>query len=467
MIRPKTNLPAGGVLTTATSFSFLVLSLWPTLALAQGTGDAPSHVLAPRDTPVESVRTAYAAGRDKDAVVLADQVLASLGSADSPAGLVAEIHFWRGSALRRLERHDEARVALDAATRLGLGVPELHLERALTQRALGQEPEARQEYQEAERLLPPDDERRRLFAERWKREGKQEPAFQLSFTPQLGYDTNIVGLEKDAPLLGGEVDESSPYTGLVLATKYFLVRDERQMLALEYRNQMRAYMDESDFNYSDNVVSAIGRYPFLEWADFEVRGSFGEAFTADDGHLRTTRTIAPAIPFRFSSSWQMRLWGDWTDADYYVSDIPSVQDRDGVITRGGLIFGFDLGGGWSVAPHIARARYDADGGDYDHDEWIAGVALTTAQVLGCVLSPAVSYTRADYDHENSIVGFTRKRQDRIWRFSLTVLLRELEQVIGYAPSVTVSFLDHSSNLDPFDYRRWEPRIEMTIVALSF
>jgi hypothetical protein len=50
---------------------------------------------------------------------------------------------------------------------------------------------------------------------------------------------------------------------------------------------------------------------------------------------------------------------------------------------------------------------------------------------------------------------------------VSVTVRELESVIGYAPSFTIAFLDHGSNLDPYEYKRWEPRIEMTIVAMSF
>ncbi len=419
------------------------------------------------ETSLETVRTAYTSGRNKEAVLLADQAIFRIAG-DVDGGLtLAELHFWRGASLRRLDRHEEAVIALDTSHRLGLRVPELYLERALSRRSLKQDQDAERDYQEAERLLPPDDERRFRFAERWKSVNKAEPAFQLAVTPQLGYDSNIFGLEKDAPLISGTAEEQSLYYGLVLGVKYFLHRSDTQILALEYRNQLRAYAEDQDLNYTDNVISAVGRQPFLEWADLEVRAAWGEAFSDGEGHLRTTRTVAPAFLLHFSPAMQARLWGDWTDADYYTTGIPPVQDRDGVILRAGLVFGLDLGGGWSFAPHFGFAEYDADGDDYDHRDWVAGLALTTAEYLGCVFSPLVSYTRAEYDHPNSVVGFTEKRNDRIWRFALTVTVRELEKLIGYAPSITIAFLDHSSNLDPYDYKRWEPRIEMTMVAISF
>jgi hypothetical protein len=396
------------------------------------------------ETSIESVRSAYTAGRNKEAVVLADQALAELGNSEAVGAAQAELHFWRGASLRRLNRHEEAVVALDTAQRLGLRIPELYLERGLSRRALKQEQGAEKDYQEAERLIPPEDDRRFRFAERWKREMKEEPAFQLSVTPQVGYDSNIFGLERDAALVDPDLAERSLYYGLVLAAKYYLVRNDKQLLALEYRNQARAYSEEQEFNYTDNVIAGVGRQPFLEWADIEIRGSLGEAFSDGEGHLRTTRTVAPALLFYLSPSLQARLWGDWTDVDYYISDIPNEQDRDGVITRAGLVFGVDLGQGWSIAPHVGIANYAADGDDYDHQDWVAGIALTTPEFLGCVFSPSVSYTRASYEHENSVVGFTEEREDRIWRFAVTVTVRELERFIGYAPSLTIAFLDHSS-----------------------
>jgi hypothetical protein len=416
---------------------------------------------------VETIRAAYTAGRHKEAVLLADQAISQLANTEPPANLAAELHFWRGASLRRLERFDEAVIALNTSQRLGLRVPELHLERALSRRALKQEQEAAQDYQEAERLLPPDDERRFRFAERWNSVSKAEPAFQVTVTPQLGFDSNIFGLEQDAPLVDGDVEEKSFYYGLVFGAKYYLHRSESQVLAIDFRNQLRAYAEDRELNYTENVLTALGRQPFLEWADIEVRTSLGDAVSDGEGHLRTTRTVAPALLFQFSPDLQARLWSDWTDADYYLGDLPAEQDRDGVITRAGVVFGLDLGGGWSIAPHVSLSQYDADGDDYDHSAHVVGLALTTGQYVGCVFSPSVSYTRAHYDHENSVVGFTEKREDRILRFGLSVRLRELEKVIGYAPSVTVAFLDHSSNLDAFDYKRFEPRVEMTIVAMSF
>lgn len=430
-------------------------------------GQKSHRSLSSGEASLEPVRAAYQAGRNREVVLLADQAIAELSGAAASGKVLSELHFWRGASLRRLERHDEALIALDTSHRMGLRIPELYLERALIRRALKQDQEAEADYQEAERLLPLDDERRLSFAEHWKRKAQQTPLFQLTLTPQVGFDSNIMGLEKDAPLADGDAEENSPYYGLVFGLKYFLVRNEAQLLALEYRNQMRAFVDDSELNYTDNLISGVGRQPFLDGADLEFRATLGEAISDGEGHLRTTRTIAPAVLLELSLALYARLWGDWTDADYYISGLPTEQDRDGTIVRGGVVFGIDLGAGWSVAPHLGVAEYDTDGVDFDHVDLVVGLALSTREYVGCVFSPSISYTRADYDHANSVSGFTEKREDRIWRLALTVTFRGIEKLIGYAPSVTISYLDHASSIGAYDYSRWEPRVEMTIVAMTF
>ncbi len=429
----------------------------------------PDHAaVAPgTDVTIEAIRLAYLEGRDKETVLLADRLLAAIAGSDDGAASVGETYFWRGAALRRLTRFDEALVALDAALRHGFRSPELHLERALSHRALGQEQEAEKEYQEAERLLPPDPERRARFSQRWLREWKEEPRFQLWLSPQIGYDTNVIGLDKDTVLVQGDQERESFYYGLGLTGRYYLVKKEDQLLSLDLRSALRAYSEEKEFNYLDNSVGATGRYPLWSIADFELRAALGEAYMQEDGHLRTTRTIAPALLLDLPFDWQTRVWADWTDADYYWDTVRDEYDYDGEIRRAGIGFGIGLGGGWSLGPSVNIAEYDTEGTDYRHSSWTLSLGLTSAQYLGCVFTPGVSYTRADYDEENSVTNFTEKREDRIWTYSLTVTIRALESLIRYAPTVSVAFTDHGSNIDPYDYDRWEPRFEVGILALSF
>ena len=84
-----------------------------------------------------------------------------------------------------------------------------------------------------------------------------------------------------------------------------------------------------------------------------------------------------------------------------------------------------------------------------------------------LISPSISYGEQDYDNLNSFANFTKKREDRPLRATLTVTIRALEKVIGYAPTLSVSYVRHRSNVDAFDYTRWSPVFEVGINVLSF
>ncbi len=413
---------------------------------------------------VEPIRSAYLQGRYLEAVLLVDRSLAE----KSPLpGIVPELHFWRGAALRKLGRLDEALVAFDVARKGGFKAPELALDRALALRALGREQESEQEYQEADRLLQKEPERRVKFSEEWRRAHRKEADFRLTITPQMGFDSNIVGLDKDAPLGDNDLERDSFYYGAVFAAKYYLVKSDERILAFEARSQERNYADEPDLGYTDNTLSILGRYPLADTLAFEVRGALGEAYVRSEGHARTVRSAGPALIWFPASAWQVRLFGDWMDTDYYDDDIPAEQDRDGVLQRMGFTVGIDLGDGWSVGPMATYGRYDADGDDFDSRDVTLGAGLTTGMVAGCVIATTLAYTWSDYRHPNSLTGFSKDREDRILSLTITVTIRKLEEWIGYAPAIVVSFVDHRSNVDSYDYDRWEPRVELGIAALTF
>ena len=415
---------------------------------------------------LEAVRTAYTDGRDNDVLLLADRALLEVTKAGGAGLRIAELHFWRGAALRRLGRHEEALVALDQAKALGFREPELHLERSLTHASLGHAQEADLERQEGERLLPDDLERRERLNYRWQQEAKEKTRFQLWFSPQFGYDSNIIGLDEDTPLQQGDVNFDSTFVGAYLDARYFLVRNENQIVRLNYQMMAREYPDERDVSYLDNIVSLVGRQPLANYLDLEVKGALEEAFLRDDGHFRSQRTVGPALLMQPLHEIQVRLWADWTDADYYAS-VPQEQDRDGQMLRGGVSFSIDLGGNWTVASYFSYNTYDAEGADYDSRGWEVGITLTPAPVAGILISPSISYGQQDYDNLNSFSNFTKKREDRPLRLTLAVTIRALESVIGYAPTLSVSYVRHESNIDAFDYSRWAPYFELGINVVSF
>ena len=138
-------------------------------------GGAEAEALA----RLQAIRSAYKEGRDTDVLLAADRALLETARVGGSGVRVGEIHFWRGAALRRMGRTEEALVAFDQAKALGFQEPELYLERSLTQRSLGQVEEAEKEWQEGERFMPEDLERWERLSLRRQKEERERSRLQL------------------------------------------------------------------------------------------------------------------------------------------------------------------------------------------------------------------------------------------------------------------------------------------------
>jgi hypothetical protein len=437
-------------------------------ALASAQEKAPTETKKeePSVPTIDDVRNAYNQRRDEDVIVLADRALHDItmrGDVDQRAG---ELHFWRGAALRRLGREKEALVALEESKARGFGTPELHLELALVRRHQGDEAGADQDYQQAERVLPSDLEKRERLIDRWNREGKEEPRFKLTLSPQAGYDSNIVGLDPNTPLLQGATHFDSSYAGAYLDARWFALRNSRQTLELDYQNLAREYPSSSKLSFDDNLITALGRQPLSELADIEVRASLEEAFMRDDGHFRTQRTIGTGLLLYPMHDLQLHVFGDWSLATYY-DPTPPPQDRDGNIYRVGVEAAIDLGRGWTTGPYVLLNRYNAQGSDYDSHGWDIGFTIRPEEVVGFKLSITLDVSEELYSHPNSLTNFTEKRRDLPVQATVTIVFKQIERLIGYAPSLSVAYVHHESNIQEFSYHRWSPQIELGMNVLSF
>ncbi len=427
------------------------------MTLAQS---GPRAIDAAKDDPVPAIRTAFAEERDADVVVLSDRALL-----EATGRTLADVHFLRGAALRRMRRPEEALVALEAARRVGYAGPELHLERALALSAAGRQQEAEQEMDEVRKLLQESPDALDLFEQRWRRRQDSAKRFELRVRPQIGYDTNIVGVNDDA-LLAEDVDLESVYYGVVLGAKYKILEEGAHFASVEYQNSARVYSSEPDLSYTDNLVGVNGRVGLQDWLSFHARVALSEAFLSDEGHFRTLRTAAPAFLVRIATGLEARLWAEWGDVDYYFNG-PAEQDRDGSYQQIGLTGIYDIGGGWSVSPTVSYMDYDADGADYDRVELQAGILLALPETLGVRPTIAFSHVWADFDEPNSLTGFADERRDRRIAVTLTLAIRSLEPALGFAPTISIRFEDWGSNIDAYEFRRWQPQIDFSFLAYSF
>jgi hypothetical protein len=435
-------------------------------ARAQENSAPTTNQETPSTPSIEEVRKAYIQHRDDDVILLADRALHEItmkGDVDQRAG---ELHFWRGAALRRLGREKEALVALEESKARGFNTPELHLELAIVRRSQGDSAGADRDFQEAERVLPSDLEKQERLIDRWNREGKDPTRFKLSLSPQAGYDSNIVGLDPNTPLLQGSTHFDSSYAGAYLDARWFILRNSHQTLELDYQNLVREYPSSSRLSFDDNLITGLGRQPLSELVDLEVRASLEEAFMKTDGHFRTVRTVGTGLLLYPMHDLQVHLFGDWSSATYY-DPTPAPQDRDGNIYRIGLEAAIDLGRGWTTGPYVIVNRYEAQGSDYDSHGWQLGVTVRPEEFLGVKMSFTLDVSQEQYLHPNSLTNFTEKRRDLPIQINLTIVFKQVERLIGYAPSLQVAYVHHDSNIQEFSYHRWSPQIELGINVLNF
>lgn len=451
--------------TILTAILLVAAAVRPALAAQADDKGAPLGVKV-KSPSIEDVRTAYREGRDQDVLLLAERALIDASSFGDVQMKAPALYFFKGAALRRLGRHDEALVALEHAKTLGFSEPELYVERSLTNKSLGNAQEAQQDYQEAEKRFPEDPEIRELYLKHWKWDAAEQPRFQIWLAPQAGWDSNVVGLRSDTALIQGKPNFESYYAGVYLDAKYFVVQNQHQLLWLEYQMMGRDYPQEQTVSFLDNVMSIAGRQPLLDNLDFELRGAWEEAFLRDTGHFRTQKTIGPAFLYQPLRDLQVRLWGDWTAASYYES-VPSDQNRDGSLTRVGVTFAIDLGQNWMAGPYGLYNKAHTKGNDYDAHGWEFGIQMSSPEFAGFKVLALVSYGEENYTNPNSLTGFTTKRLDRPLGATLTVTFKQIEKWLGYAPTVSVGFLRHSSNISEFSYSRWTPQLELSLGVLSF
>jgi len=185
-----------------------------------------------------------------------------------------------------------------------------------------------------------------------------------------------------------------------------------------------------------------------------------------DGHFRTQRTIGTGVILYPMHDLQFHVFGDWSNATYY-DPTPTEQDRDGDTYRIGVESAIDMGRGWTMGPYLILTKALTKGSDYDSHGWDLGFTLRPEEFLGFKVSMTIDVSEQNYVNDNSLTNFTEKRNDRPVQATLAIVFRQIERLIGYAPALSVTYVNHYSNIQEFKYHRWSPQIEMGINVLEF
>lgn len=407
---------------------------------------------------IEEIRQAFREGRHADVVTIAERALAA-SDLSRP-----EILFWKGTSLARLGRHAEAVVAIDDARTAGFTPSELYLERALALHSLGRQEEAERSFQDAERLAQDDPERLAEIRRRW-REGTRE--VEARITPLIGYDSNLFLINDDVPLLQN-LGRESFYYGAILSARALLVDESRFRFFLDYQNDLRAFESEPDLSYSDNLFSALVRTSptRLDWLLFQFGADLGESFLANGGHFRSQRGLLPAVIVRPDETLEFQLRSEIRWVDYH-DEVPPSQYRDGTIFRIGIAADVDLGDGWKIAPYASYGYWDTEGSDYEHLEWEGGVSATTPRFWGLRATATLGYVRADFENPHTLLAGKDRREDDRIVVRLEISFPTFERALGAAPALRMTFERWQSNVEAWEFERWEVTPSVELLVLSF
>jgi len=258
----------------------------------------------------------------------------------------------------------------------------------------------------------------------------QDPEVELRARFLAGYDTNLLGVSRDAELV-----DDAPRESLVAGVDA-VARVSVGALSAELANASRVFAAEPALSFTDATFALAARAS-VDDVDLRVRASLSDAHLAGDGHFRTLRAFEPSIEWR-----EFAAWAAIGSVDYYGD-----QERDGSWRAAGLGARFELDA-WTL--RLDFRFLDARGED-GRREWAPGLTLTAPDVLGVVPSLSLACT---------VAGYESSREDR--RLSVTLsLAHETGLRLG------VRFEDARSNRDAFTFTRWQAQVECEFLVARF
>jgi hypothetical protein len=258
----------------------------------------------------------------------------------------------------------------------------------------------------------------------------QDPEVELRARFLAGYDTNLLGVSRDADLVDDAPRES------FVAGVDTVARLSLGGLSAEFASASRVFAAGPALSFADATL-ALAAHAFVDDVDFRVRASVSDAHLAGDGHFRTLRAFEPSIEWR-----EFIAWAAVGSVDYYGG-----QERDGSWRAAGLGAHFELDA-WTLRLDLRFLNAEGEDG---RREWVPGLALTAPEVLGVAPSLALTFAVAEYESS---------RNDR--RLAVTLSLAH-ESGLRFS----VRFEDARSNRDEFTFTRWQPLVECEFLVARF
>jgi tetratricopeptide (TPR) repeat protein len=414
------------------------------------------------DLYVELGRVQYRAGGATDA-------LASLERALEHDPTSATAHFYRGLALRRLGRLDQAERGLRTAARLEPALrPETLLFRGLGELDRGRHRAARHLLDEAASLDGSGDIARLARVALLELDGPRQRALTLRASAGIEADSNVT-LESEHRLPGATSNASDVGASLSAGFVWQPLRTESSALSFGYRFGQGLHADRDEFDYQTHLGHVSASWRAGERVTLRTDGLYSASHLDGERYahsLSAQPSLVVALGPRLGA---LRLHAEATRRSYFEDPLFTSLDRDATTFGGGLThFAAIPGrpGAWgSASIGFAKTRTDAGRdplgfrGDYDHVTWRAGASAHTPLVRDLALNASLQLTRDRYLHHNLIDALTDggvgtpdpdRRRDTVLQLRLAVerpLTRHVDLELAWR------FTRQISNVDAFDYDR--------------
>jgi len=367
------------------------------------------------------------------------------------------VYYYQGLLHHRLKEHDQAIPrflrAVSLAPELGLTA---HYYSGVGYYRLGRWQEASDQFDRSIVLDPMSNvaASARKFLEAMDTRAQGARRWHVSLQPAYEYDSNVILLEKNAPLPAGISRQEDHRLVIVAKGGLRVTETERIALDANYDFYQSLHNRLSRFNVQAHTLGASATLRRNRQTEIDIPYTFHDA-RVDGENFSRSHALKPTLVFRGSSARATRLQvgveqNDFSNAPFF----PENNDRDAVR----YVAGVSQSGTWAGQGHLRVGyRYDRNKtsdtptkGDWAYKGHAISGALGRSAFKRLRLDLLADYTLHRYRHPHSASLVGDRRVDRIQSYTATLsgaTTRRVTLALQYL------FSRNRSNIEVFGYGR--------------
>ena len=262
---------------------------------------------------------------------------------------------------------------------------------------------------------------------------------------RLDYDDNVALYPDDEAFFPGNADEEDFRHVLFGDLWYRKGFGKNLRFFSELHASHSIHQDYSEYDLTRiNVVAGLGgSYAHWGWrvpVEYTHDRFDGETY-------RDTWAATPGFYIHLPGGLQSHFYGRFREDDYDFSPSPS-EDRSGETTGAGLLLVGALSDHWFVRIFGESDEIDADGRNWDRDEWRAYAQVEYSPTPAWTLGAGYGYQEAEFENIHDV--FLQPREDETSKTFASLTYRFARRWLIRAQ---VTFVDQESTLPVYTYDR--------------